>query len=406
MTTIDTTRSLHTHMFSYIRQRNALPGPHAADVRAGFLAWLAPNGHTITQAMRNQLAGYNWIDAGNFGTDFANFAMTNLPGDGEAVAAYVLRYQFDRLENRLLVDDAARAAILTNLVLMSDSNALTGAWNAWLPTDPANGVRTFPQRLSAFKIALLGQHHVPTSNAVATFARAQGFDVQAWADQQLETIADGHGANDRWLPKLEEGLACWNWALTGFTPMSVTPDDIFTWLCAPLPPAGPDPTMPARLATVTEEAHVAARDELVRVKQVIHANRLDIDSTTTHNQNWHHDPNLVALVRQLNQRVYLALVTLYGMTVVSNSSMAIGVECIPTDGVSWEHWWVEILTSRGTVVIETFPVQKFSMNATALRQVERMDGAEANRYQVMRIPVQNLLPAHHERIGLGLIQYL
>lgn len=401
MTTIDDTRSLHDHLLTFIKKRIAAPATYPGDVRTGFLAGLGPNGHTITPQMQAQLNGYNWVTTGNVGQDFWNFAMTNLPGDGETVAAYVLRYQFDRLGKGALVDDDARAAVLNHLVLLSDPKALTIAWNDWLPTDPANGGRTFPQQLNAFKTALLRLCHMPTSNAVNTLAQAQGFDVQGWANQQLAAIAAGAGGSDRWLPKLEEGLACWNWALTGYTPILVTPDDIFTWLHMPLR----DSTMPAPLAAVTDPVHVAARDVLVDVKRTMHANNLG-RFQETYTPRWSENPNLVTLVWQLNQRVYPAVVALYGMAVVPNSSVAIGVECVPTEGVSWEHWWVEIDTASGTTVVETFPTQKFSMNATALRQVQRMNGPQAARYRVMRIPVQNLLQAHSDHIGLGLVQYL
>ena len=401
MTNIADPRLLIQYLLTFIKLRTAAPASYPGDVRTGFLAWVPANGHTLTPAMNVQLAAYNWITTANAGTDFTSFTATNLPGANEGMPAFLLRYQYARLRTGLLLDDAARAQILGGVTLLGLQSDVNAAWNSWHPTAPANAGRTFPQKLAAFKTALSTVNRLITADCVAGLATAQGFDLLGWVDQVLVGIAAANGAADRQLPKLQEGAACWNWALTAFGPTAATPAEIFTWLHQPLAAAGPDPNMPAALAAITGATFVAARNTLIVVKAAMHANRL-ATLDPGFNPNWATVPGLVTLAGQLNRQIYEALVTLHGMTVTPGAPTAIAIEYLIADGVSWEHWWTEF----GTTVVETFPTQVFEMNATALRQVQRMAPAQAALYDVVRIPVNRLLQAHYDRIGVGMAQYL
>ncbi len=399
MTNITDRRILNQHLLSYLKLRWANAHPRVNDPRTDFLAWLGPNGHTIDGPTTATLNGYNFLTATTVGPSLTQFSATNLPADGETVAAFLNRYQFAQLNatgGGNILDDAAHQSVLNNLVPVQSSAAIA-AWNLWYPTDPANPGRTFPQLLSAFKTHLTTSGRILTGHAVVTLAAGFGFDFNGWINGQLSTLLGGPAGNAVTVPKVHEEAACWSWALTACAPMSVTPDDVITWLHSPL-----TTPVPAPLANVTQANYVNARTVLLNARTAMHNDGL-ATLGTGFDANWNTKPAKVTLVQQINHAVYAAMVELYGFSVQNNATnYAIAIEYRNDDGVSWEHWWVE---DHG-LIVETFPTMRFTLQMTNQTQVQRMSPMHQAQYTIVRIPVQSLKPEHNDAVRAGLAQYL
>jgi len=401
MTHIADELSLSQHVFSYLKQRWAAGGA-AQDVRAGFGTWLATKGHTIAADMATLFNNYTLVDTPQVGDDFAAFAATNLPGDAESQQDFAARYAFDRLLARRLLTDGAYHAVVNGLQLLRSGNVVA-TFGQWLvSTNGAASGWNFQQKLVGFKGALRQQRGILTGEAVVTLAQAQGFDYVGWAQQRITSVRNG--GNDIWLPKLAEGAACWNWALTAITPSPYHAGEIVDWLHAPLPaPSSADASMPAGVAAVNAGAQLVAKNALIAIKQEMHQHGL-ATSNPRYNPARLADPNVAARAKNLTERMATEIVRLCGFNVVPGpGEYGVCVEYKLADGVAWEHWWVEYGNKS---VVETFPTQQFLMNLTGRRQVERMGGPQQAQYALYRVPVSDLLPEHHNRVAAGLAQYL
>ncbi len=236
-----------------------------------------------------------------------------------------------------------------------------------------------------------------------TLAAETDFDFafNTWVAQQLTNIGQGNPA-DRFLPKIQEGAACWNWALSACETTTVNPADVMSWLHAPLPVDGADESMPESVAdVVTAGAKLDAKNDLIAVKAAMHEDGLALMGEN-YDENWPTDPDKPGRVRSLSRRTFSALLTLNGFTVGGTSGYSVGIEYQPGQGVSWEHWWVE----SGQTIVETFPTLKYVINATNQRQTDRMGEEQAALYEVVILAVQDLLPRHHAVIRAGMAQYL
>lgn len=399
VTHLNDQQKLNQHLLSYLKLRWANAHMRVNDPRTDFLAWLGPNGHTIDGPTTTTLNGYGFITPVTLSASLTPFVAANLPADGESTTSFLTRFQFSELNNMgggNIVDDAA-AQILVNQLTPVGSGGVVAAWNMWFPTDPANPGRTFPQQLAAFKQHLMATNRVPTGHAVVTLAVHCGFNYQGWVAGQLANIINGAPGNAITLPKVHEEAACWNWALTACTPMNVTPDQVINWLHSPLS----TPEL-APLANAVQNNHIAARQVLRNAKQAMHANGL-ATMVGGFDANWSTNPAKVNLVQQINEWVYAAMVELYGFSVQNApTGLAVAIEYRNSDGVSWEHWWVE---DHG-LVIETFPRMRFTLQATNQTQVQRMGPVQQAQYSVVRIPVQALMQTHLDTIHAGMAQYL
>lgn len=400
MTHIANQRTLNTHLLSYLKQRWTTPLLQVtANPGNDFLAWLGPNGHTIDGPTTLTLNGYGAITLATMGASLSAFAATNLPADGESTASFLTRFQLAELNNMgggSILDDAAHQAMLNQLTPVP-SGGVVAAWNLWYPTDLANPGRTFQQRLTAFKQHLRAAAQILTGQAVIALAAHNGFDYNGWLNGQMAGILGGPAGNAIILPKVHEEASCWSWALHGCAPMTVTPDDIFTWLHAPL--ATPEP---APLANVVHQNHVNARQQIHNARATIHTNGL-ATLGNGFDQNWATNGAKVNLVQQINRSVYMAMVELYGFVVQHNpTGLAVAIEYRNNDGVSWEHWWVE----NNGLVIETFPSMRFTIQVTNQTQVQGMSPMQQAQYTVVRIAVSALQAVHNDTIRAGMAQYL
>jgi hypothetical protein len=399
VTVIDNTTTLEQHLLSYLKLRWSTPGMQSMATKPGFVAWVHSRGDSLDHAMTGYLDGFGLLVDGHNDAAFNAFAAVNLPRESESVPDFVLRYAFDRLENHQLVDDNAFRQMVSGLTFVT-SASVGAAWTAWCATvHPAAGL-TFPQALAAFKNRLATVNRMLTGEAVRALAGAVGFSFDGWVVQQLTSVAGG-SPRDLALPKIQENAACWSWALSACADTAVPPDVVLAWLHAPLP-AGVDPSMPPAIAAIADPGPaLAAKNDLIAVKALMH--QLGMATLgATYDADWIHNPARVAQVAPLNRRVFTAILTLNNFIVAPGSQNGVAVEYRIADGVSWEHWWVEY----GPTVVETFPRMKYSLNVTQLRQVARMAPAQAAGYGVIRIDVQDLHPRHHDTVGAGLAQYL
>jgi hypothetical protein len=400
MTNITDQDTLDQFLLNYLKLRWTNQVPQAVNPKADFLTWLASNGNAIDGPTTNTLNGYAYITSVTITNDVSQFAMANLAADGETMVSYLVRFQYEQLGmmgGGSIIDDASAATILGHQSIVT-SGAVGPIWNGWFPSDPANAGRTFPQQLAAFKASLL-PNRVLTGEAVGAIAAAVGFNYGAWQLNQYAGVLGAPAGNVLSIPKIDEAAACWSWALNGFGPMAITPDDIFTWLHAPHATAEP-----AVLAAVAGGAanHQQARQLIHQQRATMHAQGLAL-MAANYDQNWAANPAKVTAVGQINHAVYAALVELYGFTVQPNpTGTAVAIEYRNTDGVSWEHWWVE----HNGILTETFPRMRFSLQLTNQTQVQRMGPGAGANYTIVRIPVTGLQQRHLNVLGAGMAQYL
>jgi hypothetical protein len=283
------------------------------------------------------------------------------------------------------------------------SNVALGDLQTWLAgTGAGHAGSPFPAKLGAFRQFLATHNVIPTGEAVRVLAQGQGFNYDAWCVAQLALVSGG--PTEFILPKLDEGAACWNWALTACTPTPApTPNEVFDWLHqAPPPPGAVDPHMPAFIAGIAGGPLLAAKNDLIATKNLMNQSNLAVRANN-YDPNWVNDAAQVNRVRALTERAAANIVKLHGFqVVVPAAGHAVVIEHKIADGVSWEHWWIEY----NNVVVETFPSMKFVMNMTNQRQVDRMTAAQRAQYAVYRISVADLKADHHDKVRTGLAQHL
>lgn len=397
MSQISTPLELNQHLFSFIKERFNGTGSSDDSIATDFRAWVLSRNNTLSPAMDNRLKSYTVCKVTEVGADFTTFVKANLPLESESTRDFALRYQWDCLGRALLLSEAAYRAIVTQLKLLG-SAAAPVAFKTWLTGKGSAAPDTFLAQLNAYRNDLAAQVTVLTSGAVHAIAESCGHssDYDGAVVSMMGAVKADTNKN-YYLPKAEEGAACWNWALSALGTTDPTPSEVVDWLHSPA-----DSQLPASLANANGSTAAVVK-ELTEIKELMLVNRLST-MDNGYDANWASVARKVTVTEQLTARMIRALVALNGFTIVdaSTTKYAVCAEYKIADGVSWEHWWVEL---NGTVV-ETFPKQMFILNMTGLRQVDRMGVDQRATYRVVTVPVKELLPGHYRRIRYGLAQHL
>lgn len=402
MTEISRPLLFNQNLLTYLGQRWSGTVGQDQPIKTAFPGWVAapPRGDSLSAAMTLRLDGLRVLDTAGNPAPFRAFTTANLPSDDESAHGYVIRYVWDRLQHGELVDDGAYQQSVAGASMVTGATAMT-EWRTWWDSLQDEWPTSFEEALPDFKRHLATTSKLLTGQAIRKLAAETDleFDFDGWVAQQLTSIGAGT-VEERWLPKIQEGAACWNWALSACEATTVDPNLVMGWLHEPLPEDGPDGSMPQAVRDVVAAGpKLDAKNDLIAVKAAMHADGL-AQLGENFDERWHRNPAKRAKIPALARRVFSAILTLNGFTVGGTSGYSVGIEYQPREGVSWEHWWVE----SGATIVETFPTMQFSYNTTNLRQTDRMQ--DSSRYEVVTIPVQDLLPRHHAVIRAGMAQYL
>ena len=199
--------------------------------------------------------------------------------------------------------------------------------------------------------------------------------------------------------KDENDKACFEWALRGLSDEGASPEKFWSWLIGL-----PFSEAPAWVGEVAE----GVRTELQAMVRQIARRKLV--------------PNVYAMeakpiaesrhgeAKEVVQRACEILVAQCGFTVVDEGAAAGWVVCQykHSQGASFpEHWWLELKTSSGgTLVLQTVTGIDIEVGGTNLRWHSDTSAkgrdAEAEEYEMLRIPVHAMLPAQAAVLRRGM----
>ncbi len=391
------------HVFSFWTDAIA-DGWQDMPVPEAFGLWLLSHQVQLTAEMTEVWNGFQVLDEAAMWPAYITFAKENIAFDAESVNDYARRFEYDQIGASLLYDHTARKALRAGIRRVDSTNvmAVFTNWPAH-PTEPASIV-TYVAHQNALRAMVTDNRGMITGEALLAFAAHYGAtdSYGIWLTGRLANLVTTRG--DMMLGKPIEGAACWSWALSALNATTADPSVVLAWLH--LAPANPDPDLPNCLGALAATNPI--RVELANIKALMNQHGLAI-SAGTYDANWRTKPTKVAHAALLTQQTMTAIVALNGFTVLPAnraSEFAVCVEYLRADGVSWQHWWVEAQDT----VIETFPTQKFLMNATGVTQIDRIradDGDEAaDEYDLVRVPVQALKPAHLQHLRVAATGHL
>lgn len=223
----------------------------------------------------------------------------------------------------------------------------------------------------------------------------EGGDLLEWLETSAEVTSQysrgvGPAKVHHRIVKEESTKACFEWALRGLANEGPSPDAFWFWLMSV-----PDAEAPAWVAEVAD----GVRNELTEMVRRIARRKLVPDM-----YQWRARPVAASRhgeAKEVVRRACEILATQCGFTVVDEAAAAGWVVCQykRSQGASFpEHWWLELKTSGGgTLVLQTVTDVDIEVGGTDLRWHSESSApgrdSEVEQYEMLRIPVQALLPA-------------